>query len=132
MSRPMPYQPMGTKALVPESRLQEILEKHKKVTDAKPQTGELPRRVEGLVGVGEAPRVLRWEKPKRGPNGETATGVRTSCGKWSCAKVTVNGQVFYELWRIAPGGNWFTCVKAQMTSFAQAQDLAEQTLREKP
>lgn len=127
----MVYQPMGEKPLVPESRMREILAKHKKVPDGQQPESNLgpvagdPAVQPGVVGDPEVPRLLAWEKP-------VGTGVRTTCGRFSCAKLTVDGKTQYELWRVAPGGNWFTCVRSQMSSYAEVKQLAEDTLREKP
>ncbi len=83
-----------------------------------------PRGVEPLVGADPPPRLLTWCKPERG-----ASGVRTSCGRYSCAKVTAKGITTYELWVLAPGGSWFRQLAHGLDSYAKAQDLAEQHAR---
>lgn len=132
----MPYRPMVTPNVVPESRMLEILAKHS------PKAGESPKEKlcvqpepldgpatqqpagqPGLVDHDQTPR-LQWEKPARG-----ATGVRTTCGRFSCAKVTVNGEVQYELWRMTPQSGCFKLVKAQLSNFQQAQALAEEEIK---
>lgn len=91
----------------------------------------LKRRVESKVtinpsGVAQSPQAkskLEWEKPVAG-----ATGVKTKCGRYSCSKVTVNGKVNYELWRLVPGGTWFVPINQKLDNFMQAQTLAQQDL----
>lgn len=77
-------------------------------------------------GAAQSPKeksVLEWEKPVAG-----ATGVKTKCGRYSCSKVTVNGKVNYELWRLVPGGGWFAPLNQRLDNFMQAQVLAQQDL----
>lgn len=64
---------------------------------------------------------LEWETPAPG-----ATGVRTKCGRYSVAKVTVEGKTRYELWKLSPGAGWFTMLNPKLSSFADAQKLAQQ------
>lgn len=74
-------------------------------------------------GAGESPKekaALEWEKPVTG-----ATGVKTKCGRYACAKVTVMGKTFYELSKLVPG-HWFIPLHSRLDSFMQAQTLAQQ------
>lgn len=64
---------------------------------------------------------LEWEKPKS----KDATGVYTTCKRYSCAKVTVNGKTSYELFKLAPGGGWFRSLNAGLDNFLQVQKLAQ-------
>ncbi|MDB6103336.1 MAG: hypothetical protein JWO52_3335 [Gammaproteobacteria bacterium] len=146
----MPYSPMGQTicTTTPEQMRAKLAQRVQQVTakalKADEQldvaTGEIthvqhesqplvrgPDGVADVVGAGPPARLLTWCKPERG-----ATGVRTTCGRFSCAKVTVNGTAQYELWRLTPGSEWFKLIGAQLQSFAIAQDLAEQCLRTKP
>lgn len=68
---------------------------------------------------------LHWEKPEKG-----ATGVKTTCKRYSCSKVTVCGKQSYELWVLVPGV-WFRQLAVGLESFSKAQEVAEQHLREK-
>jgi hypothetical protein len=139
MSRFQAYQPMERKELVPESRMHEILAKHKLPglkpgEQLDPTTGEIhgqqpesiarpparePAVQPGVVGVDQAPRLLTWLKPDKG-----ATGVRTLCGRYSCSKVTVLTRTTYELWKLVPSA-WFRQIAVGQESFAQIQELAE-------
>lgn len=152
MSRAMPYSPMGHAVCTTTHdemqakltrRVQEIAAKSLKPGEtADLETGEIihveqhtaqplpergPDAVAELVGVDPPARVLSWCKPERG-----ATGVRTTCGRFSCAKITLDGQLVYELWRINPGTTCFKLIATRLDSFAKAQDLAEEQLRGKP
>ena len=64
---------------------------------------------------------LEWEKPKS----KDATGVKTKCGRYSCAKITTNGKVSYELFKLAGGGAWFRPLQVGLDTFLQAQKIAQ-------
>lgn len=150
MRREMTYQPMGQSVcLTTPEQMDEKLQRRCREVAAKailkpgesvdPQTGEIhvqqqpqplggrPDGVAELVGTAETARLLTWCKPERG-----ATGVRTTCGKYSCSKVTTNGKLSYECWALVPGGSWFRPLAVGLQSFAQAQDVAEKHLKAKP
>lgn len=65
--------------------------------------------------------ILEWEKPKS----KDATGLYTTCKRYSCAKVTVNGKTSYELFKLVPGGGWFRSLNAGLDNFLQVQKLAQ-------
>jgi hypothetical protein len=93
-------------------------EKPKGGDASEPDTGTR-HVVAGAASAKNTP--LEWEKPKT----SDATGVKTRCGRYSCAKVTVNGKVSYELWKLAPGGGWFRQLNAGLDNFLQVQKLAQ-------
>lgn len=132
-----PYQPMVEKPAATEAQVQAMHER-------------LAARVRGGGGVHEEPNGaqsppsstasassdskagqspkeksrLEWNKP----TSKTDTALKTKCGRYSCCRVTVNNQLHYELWKLAPGAAWFTRIdKGQgLGSFLQAQVLAQQ------
>lgn len=53
------------------------------------------------------------------------TAMRTTCGTWTCAKVTIGGYARYELWKRIAGPERSVCVKRGMTAFLEAQDMAQ-------
>lgn len=67
------------------------------------------------------PAPLEWDKPKT----KDATGVKTKCGRYSCAKITQDGKVSYELWKLAPGAGWFRQLNKGLDNFLQVQKLAQ-------
>lgn len=75
-----------------------------------------------VAGSNPAPaKPLEWEKPKT----KDATGLYSTCKRYSCAKVTVNGKTSYELFKLAPGGGWFRPLNAGLDNFLQVQKLAQ-------
>lgn len=67
----------------------------------------------------QAKSSLEWMKPLK-----EATGVRTKCGRYSCAKVTVNGVTSYELFKLG-GGAAFRQLNRGLDNFLQVQKLAQ-------
>lgn len=61
---------------------------------------------------------LEWEKPVK-----DSTGVRTKCGRYSCAKVTVSGVTSYELFKLC--GTAFRQLNKGLDNFLQVQKLAQ-------
>lgn len=64
---------------------------------------------------------LEWERPTK-----EAMAIKTKCGRYSCCKVVVMGKTSYELWKLVPGGDWFTQLNKGLDNFLQAQELARQ------
>jgi len=122
MSREMPYQPMkGPQKEVSQADMLAILEKHAKRTSHASLA-----KVEAVVENTSPARVLpslEWEKPAKG-----ATGVKTTCGRYSCSKVTVSGKTTYEVWRLVPD-HWFRQIAIGLESFEKAQEAANAHLR---
>lgn len=97
--------------------------KSAKVTGSVAQRSEHPpveRKAEGSTPSGTA-KPLEWDKPAS----KDATGLKTKCGRYSCAKVTLNGKLTYELWKLAPGGGWFRQLNAGLDNFLQVQKFAQ-------
>jgi hypothetical protein len=72
--------------------------------------------------AGQSPKAkseLEWEKPVTG-----STGVKTKCGTYACAKLSVLGVTRYEL-RKRVGEDW-TPINLRLDNFLQAQTLAQQ------
>lgn len=113
------YQPMHEpKKVVTQSDMQAILERHaKRTTPQKP-----PKVVEDHPPARLLP-TLEWEKPAKG-----ATGVRTVCGRYSCSKVSVNGKLTYEVWRLVPD-HWFRQIAVGLESFEKAKEAANHHLQ---
>lgn len=87
--------------------------------------GSIPKGIDAASpsangGNVERPR-LEWDKPKT----KDATGLKTKCGRYSCAKVTLNGVFSYELWKLAPGAGWFRQLNKGLDNFLQVQKLAQ-------
>lgn len=61
---------------------------------------------------------LVWERV-------SSTAMRTTCGIWTCCRVTIGGFPRYELWKRIAGLERPVCVKRGMTAFLEAQDLAQ-------
>lgn len=68
----------------------------------------------------QAKPALEWDKPAK-----DATGIKTKCGRYSCAKITLDGKVSYELWKLAPGAGWFRQLNKGLDNFLQVQKLAQ-------
>jgi hypothetical protein len=81
---------------------------------------EVREAVSKAVQSPRAKSSLEWEKPVDG-----VTGLKTKCGRYSCGKVTVNGTVSYELWKLTPGGGWFRQLNKGLDNFLQVQKLAQ-------
>lgn len=149
--REMVYQPLGQRVCTTtheqmdeklQRRMREIASKAllKPGESVNPDTGEIhveqsesqlrpaaePAGRSGVVGDDQTACLLHWCKPERG-----ATGVRTTCGRYSCGKITTDGKVTYELWKLSPGGAWFTCLRNGLDTFEAAKTLAEQHVRTK-
>jgi hypothetical protein len=109
MSREIPYQPMGEpRKQVSQSDMQAILQKH---------------AVRTGVPVPQ-PKPLEWNRPEKG-----ATGVRTTCGRYSCSKVTVNDKTSYEVWKLVPDGSWYRQLAVNLESFDAAKRIANEDLQ---
>jgi hypothetical protein len=65
---------------------------------------------------------LQWATPEKG-----ATYVKTVCGRYTCAKPSVMGQVQYELFKRQPDGS-YKPLAYRLESFAEAQRLADEDL----
>jgi hypothetical protein len=121
------YQPMTPQRVASEEEVQAMHAKlaskvRGKVSDG---SGSVPKGIDAASppangGSVERPR-LEWEKP----TSKDATGLKTKCGRYSCAKVTLNGRVTYELWKLAPGGGWFRQFHKGLDDFAQVRKLAQ-------
>lgn len=121
------YQPMTPQRVASEEEVQAMHAKlagkvHGKVSDG---SGSVPSGIDAASpptkgGSVERPR-LEWEKPKA----PDATGIKTKCGHYSCAKITTNGRVSYELWKLAGGGGWFNRLNGGLDNFLQVQKLAQ-------
>lgn len=101
--------------------------KPESTTTVDEMNAKLAARVKGktlipqAVQSPQAKSALEWEKPKS----KDATGLYTTCKRYSCAKVTVNGKMSYELFKLAPGGGWFRSLNAGLDNFLQVQKLAQ-------
>lgn len=62
---------------------------------------------------------LEWKRVR-------VDAMRTTCGRYSCCKVTVKGKTTYELWKLIPGGEWFRPIHIGIESFEKAQQLAHE------
>lgn len=62
------------------------------------------------------------------PTTKVDTAVKTNCGRYCCCKVTVDGKLHYELWKLGPDGRWFKRIDQGpgLENFLQAQLLAEE------
>jgi hypothetical protein len=90
-------------------------------TTVEEMQAKLAKRVEAVTARrAHAGKPLEWEKPVAG-----ATGLKTKCGRYSCAKITLNGKVSYELWKLAPGAGWFRQLNKGLDNFLQVQKLAQ-------
>jgi hypothetical protein len=72
----------------------------------------------GVASTENTPQ-LTWEKPTEG-----ATGLMTTCKRYSCAKVTIFNRTTYELWVLVPGV-WYRQLAVGLESFSKAKELAE-------
>lgn len=63
---------------------------------------------------------LEWETPVEG-----AMAIKTKCGRYSVAKIVVNGKTSYELWKFVPSAIWFHQLAIKLPSFKEARRLAE-------
>jgi len=84
---------------------------------------KLATRVEAAnTRLAQAGKPLEWGKPVK-----NAMGVKTKCGRYSCAKVITNGVVHYELWKLSPGAGWFARIDkgSGLDNFLQAQKIAQ-------
>lgn len=127
MSVVHPYQPMTLQKIASEEEVQAMHMKlagkvQGKVSDG---SGSVPLGIDAASPSTKGESVerlrLKWEKPKT----KTATGVYTTCKRYSCAKVTVDGKTRYELYKLVPGGGWFTILNKGLDNFLQAQKLAQ-------
>jgi len=125
MSREIPYRPMKeTQKEVSQADMLAILEKHAQRTG-----GPAPKITPAVVESSPTPRLqpgLEWNKPEKG-----ATGVRTTCGRYSCSKVTLNGKQTYELWRLVPD-HWFKQIAIGLDSFETAKRMADEDFKQTP
>lgn len=66
---------------------------------------------------------LEWESPAEG-----ALGVKTKCGRYSCCKVTNNGKLHYELWKLNVVKNQFERFDqgSGLDNFREVQELCRQ------
>jgi len=124
MSREIPYRPMkGTQKEVSQTDMLAILEKHAHRTGI-----PVPQPKAEVVVENPSPaRVqsgLEWNKPEKG-----ATGVRTTCGRYSCSKVTLNGKQSYEVWRLVPD-HWFKQIAIGLDSFEAAKRIADEDFKQ--
>jgi len=126
VGRELPYQPMREpQKEVSQADMLAILEKHAQRT-GKPAPEP---KAEAVVENASSPGLqssLKWCKPERG-----ATGVRTTCGRYSCSKVTVSGKTTYEVWRLVPD-HWFKQIAVGLDSFETAKRLANEDFRNTP
>lgn len=114
MSRHTPYQPMHHTPQASEAEIQAMLARLKRKSESResvkpPEAAQSP----------QAKSLLEWERPVKG-----ATGVRTKCGRYACAKVTVNGTTSYELSYYVPG-HWFLSLAVGLPAFEDAKRLAQ-------
>lgn len=65
-----------------------------------------------------APVALHWAKPE----GDT---LRSMCGKFSIHRITVGPFTTYELWKLVPSANWFTCLRQGLESSVAAKAIAQ-------
>ena len=91
-------------------------------TTVEQMNAKLEARVKSSKAVQspQAKSSLEWEKPAK-----DATGLKTKCGRYSCAKITVNGKVSYELWKLSSGAGWFANLNRGLDNFLQVQKLAQ-------
>jgi hypothetical protein len=113
------YFPMRQAPLASEA---EITAMHEKLHSRVEQRSARVAHNHEVAGSNPAPaKPLEWDKPKT----PDATGLKTKCGRYSCAKITTNGKLSYELWKLAPGGGWFRQLNAGLNNFLQVQKLAQ-------
>jgi len=149
VSRHVPYAPMRQAPLASDAEVKAMLARLKRRID--PGSSESAPQASHDTGLAApAPDALRtdvrvppasdqphepltgtaapltWEKPEKG-----ATGVYSTCRRYSCAKVTVKGKVIYELRRLVPGDTWYIRVPGDFGSFAEVQ-AAAQKLEDEP
>lgn len=121
----MPYQPMKEpQKEVSQADMLAILEKHAKKNNSGPNT--VQPKTEAVVANPAPARVLanlEWNKPEPG-----ATGVRTTCGRYSCSKVTINGKTTYEAWRLVPD-HWFKQIAIGLESFEAVKQAVDEDFR---
>ncbi len=86
-------------------------------------TGETIAKPLQAVQSPKAKSKLEWERPVTG-----ATGVKTKCKRYACAKVFVDGKPHYELSKLTSSGEWYVRIDkgAGLDNFMQAQVLAQQ------
>lgn len=121
MTREIPYEPIREpRKEVSHDDMLAILNKHADRIGV-----PLPKPQESKVEVTVIPNPprLEWNKPEKG-----ATGVRTTCGRYSCSKVMVNGKTSYELWKLVPDASWFKSIAIGLDSFETAKKKAEEDL----
>lgn len=126
MSREIPYQPIReAQKEVSQADMLRILEKHAQRTGV-----PVPQPKTETVVENPAPARLQsgleWCKPERG-----ATGVRTTCGRYSCSKVTLNGKQTYEVWRLV-SDIWFKQIAIGLDSFETAKRIADEDCKQTP
>lgn len=125
MRRELDYQPMGPPpSTTTHEQMQAKLSARVAAVKVNGGIGdsasvEAPSEVPLAPATSIPPPTLEWEKPRK-----DATGLKTACGRYSCAKVTVNGKTTYELWRLVPG-HWFRQIAIGQESFAKVKELAQ-------
>jgi len=102
-----------------------ILEKHAHRTGVPVPKPKAEVVVESTSATG-VQSGLEWNKPEKG-----ATGVRTTCGRYSCSKVTLNGKQTYEVWRLVPD-HWFKQIAVGLDSFETAKRMADEDFKQTP
>lgn len=103
--------------------MQEKLQARLKGAKVNAESGEPIVAVRLPDGAKPSPRSapLEWDRPKT----KDATGVKTKCGRYSCAKITQDGKVTYELFKLGTGGAWFRTLNKGLDNFLQVQKLAQ-------
>lgn len=61
---------------------------------------------------------LEWDAPVKG-----SMGIKTKCKRYSCAKVSLDGKLSYELWKQRQEG--YAMLNRGLDNFLQAQKLAQ-------
>ena len=114
MSVVHPYQPMVPQKLATEADVDAM---HAKLAA---RSASIPlASPSAAVQSPKEKSALKWAKP----TSTTATAVKTECGTYSCAKVTVMGINYYELWQLIPERKQLA---RRLDNFLQAQELARQ------
>jgi len=126
MRREFVYQPMREpQKEVSQTDMLAILEKHAHRTGVPVPKPKAEVVVESTSATG-VQSGLEWNKPEKG-----ATGVRTTCGRYSCSKVTLNGKQTYEVWRLVPD-HWFKQIAVGLDSFETAKRMADEDFKQTP